>query len=157
MKQSQQYLSTLVLIALLLGLVSCSGPKGLSSSDNGKNLSDIKDNLTFKTRFGADGSMNIKATNGSDKTIDISAVSVVIEQVSTQKSKAYSLEELNIGAEIDPSDMAIFELLLAERIAEDFKGQNDKYNVILVYDSQKALKNSDEKCIYFITYKYPIK
>ena len=151
------YPSYLGLLFLLFGLISCSGSKNLSTNDSAQNLMEIKEYLKFKTHFGAEGSMNIKATNSGNKALEISELSVIIEQVDSKQSKSYSLEELGVTPKIAPSEMAVFELSLEDRITQDFDGVKGKYNVVLAYGTDKALKNTDERSIYFITYKYPNK
>lgn len=142
---------------MLCGLLSCSGSKNLTANDSTDNLNEIKEQLKFKTHFGADGSMNIKATNSGAKALDISMLSVIIDQVDGKANKAYTLEELEVKSVIPPLEVAIFDLSLEEKINVDFDGAFGKYNVILAYDTKSPLDNTDNRSVYFITYKYPIK
>ena len=154
MKYKSIYLSFIAILFLLFGLISCSGSKNHSTYDSAQNLMEIKELLKFKTHFGAEGSMNIKATNSGTKALEIKELSVIIQQVDSKKYRAYALEEVGIAPKIAPAEMAVFELSLEDRITQDFDGVEGKYNVILAHGTDKALKNTDDRSIYFITYKY---
>lgn len=157
MNYGKNSLLFLGLIITLCSLLSCSGSKNLAVDDSQENLSEIKKQLKFKTHFGVDGSISIKATNSSSEALDISRISVIIDKADNESFKAYSLEDFGVKSKISPLEVAIFDLSLEEIIDADFNGVTGKYNVILAYDSNKPLDNTENRSVYFVTCKYPIK
>jgi len=158
MYSSKNNLYLICILLIAIGLASCSSAKNMSNnttrSSSTEEIATLKDGLKFKTHFGAEGEMNVKATNTSNETLDISKLVVILQQMNAKSYKAYSLEELGVSSTILAKDMAVFELSLGERINKDFKGEEGRYNVMMTYDTQKAIDNKDERSIYFITYTY---
>lgn len=154
MDNSKNNLFFLFLMIMVLGLSSCSSSKNVTASTNSEELTDMKEALTFKTHFGAAGEMTIKATNNGIKTLDISKLTVIIDQANSDQYKVYLREDLGMGSQIESNQMVMLELSLEKRIKEDFNDVAGKYNVMLTYDSQKAIDHTDERSVYFFTYAY---
>lgn len=117
-------------------------------------IAELKSVLKFKTHFGLEGDMDIKATNTSNNTLDLSNLIIHIEQVGTKKYKTYTLQELVVADKLNANQAMDLQLSLDERIENDFGGIVDGYNVSIVYKSKVPLKNGDERNIYYISYNY---
>ena len=150
-------LSFIHICLISIALFSCSSTKKMVEKPNysdSEAITELKSGLKFKTHFGSEGDMDIKATNISDNTLDLSELSIYIEQVGTKKYKAYTLQELQAADKLNTDQAMDLQLSLDERIESDFAGSENIYNVSIVYKSKSPLQNGDERNIYYISYKY---
>ena len=150
-------LNVLYVCLFSMGILSCSSSKKVEDEINAEDkeaIVELKSELKFKTHYGFEGVTDITATNSSNNTLDISHLLLHIEQEGSNKYKTHTLDDLHLVDKLDSGAAIEIQLSLDEIIESDFGGKTDSYNVSIVYKSGSALKNGDERNIYFISYKY---
>lgn len=153
----KQIIALLYIGFFCIGIVSCSPSKKMATELNPtekEEVAALKSKLKFKTHYGLKGDTDIKATNLSSSILDISDLTLFVAQEGTDNYQTLTLEDLHIAEKLNINEVMAIQLPLDEIIERDFESQAVRYNVSIVYNSKKPLKNDDERNIYFFTYTY---
>ena len=152
-----KYLYLLYVTVLSIGLLSCSSSKNIGTEAmeyDRTEIAELKTSLKFKTHFGLKGDLDIRTTNISNSSLDLSNLLLYIEQSTSKKFKAYNLDDFEVNSNLKANSTIDLSLSLNETIESDFGRIADIYNVSIVFKSDKPLQNGEERNIYFISYDY---